>query len=68
MKISTEVQIDGINVSSMSDDILIGHINAEKKAVAYLVGYEIDSVNITKRIAAHEANIEELIKLLDARV
>lgn len=68
MKISTEVQIDGTNVSSMSDDTLIGHINAEKKAMAYLVGYDIKSTNIAKRIAAHEANIEELIKLLDARV
>lgn len=59
--------INGRDADNLSVDVLIRFIKDEEKAIKELQTVKVESKAITKMMAEHNANIKNLVKILDKK-
>lgn len=67
LKITRPTLVNGRDVTTYSDDELLDFIRHEEALINDLGGIKAKSKAITRLREQHQANIDELVKLLDSR-
>lgn len=67
LKITRPTLVNGRDVTTYSDDELLSFIRHEEALINDLGGIKAKSKAITRLREQHQANIDELVKLLDSR-